>query len=117
MKTSRPLDAVMLSAILFLLHLYTVMLEKIHITKEPIMPRLSSPIENLKPHYTVVVVGSGYGGAIAASRMARAGQNVCVLERGKEFQPGEYPNTEGAALREMQVDALTGHLGSRTGLF
>jgi len=30
------------------------------------MARLSSPIEDLKPHYTVVVIGSGYGGAIAA---------------------------------------------------
>jgi cholesterol oxidase len=27
----------------------------------------------MRPHYDVVVVGSGYGGAIAASRMARAG--------------------------------------------
>ncbi|MBI3797519.1 MAG: GMC family oxidoreductase, partial [Deltaproteobacteria bacterium] len=81
------------------------------------MARLSAPIENLKPHYTVVVVGSGYGGAIAASRLGRAGQRVCVLERGKEFQPGEYPNTETTALREMQVDAPEGHLGSRTGLY
>ncbi len=57
------------------------------------MPRLSSLIEDLKTHYSVVVIGSGYGGAIAASRLARAGQQVCVLERGMEFQPGEYPNT------------------------
>jgi choline dehydrogenase-like flavoprotein len=51
------------------------------------MPRLSLPIEQIKRHYTVVVVGSGYGGAIAAWRMARAGQTVCLLERGKELQP------------------------------
>ena len=43
--------------------------------------------------YSVVVVGSGYGGAIAAARIARAGQDVCVLERGKELHPGEYPNS------------------------
>lgn len=81
------------------------------------MARLSSPIENLKNHYTVVVVGSGYGGGIAASRLARAGQQVCVLERGKEFQPGEYPNTETTALGEMQVDLPQQHVGSRTGLY
>src|SRR5687768_14337666 len=81
------------------------------------MPRLSSQIGEIKSHYTVVVVGSGYGGAIAASRMARAGQQVCVLERGKEFQPGEYPYSELHALREMQVDLPARHIGSRTGLY
>ena len=81
------------------------------------MQRLSSPIENVKEHYPVVVVGSGYGGAIAASRIARAGQQVCVLERGKEFQPGEYPSTEAHALREMQVDTPDTHIGSHTGLY
>ena len=40
------------------------------------MARLSSPIERLKSHYKVVIVGSGYGGGITASRMARAGQQV-----------------------------------------
>ena len=58
--------------------------------QETAMPRLSSSIDSIQPHYTAVVIGSGYGGGIAASRLARAGQSVCVLERGKEFQPGEY---------------------------
>ena len=57
------------------------------------MPRLSLSIEHIKPHYSVVIVGSGYGGGIAASRLSRAGQQVCVLERGKEFQAGDFPDT------------------------
>ncbi len=81
------------------------------------MPRLSLPAERLQSHYTVVVVGSGYGGAIAASRMSRAGRQVCVLERGKEFQPGEYPDTEPEALAEMQVDLPDAHVGSKTALY
>ena len=81
------------------------------------MNRLSSPIERMQSHYTAIVIGSGYGGAIAASRLARAGQQVCVLERGKEFQPGEYPDTEAEALCEMQAHTTEGHLGSRTGLY
>ena len=81
------------------------------------MARLASPLENIKDHYTVVVIGSGYGGAIAASRLARAGQQVCLLERGKEFQPGEYPKSAGEALAEMQTDAPQAHLGPRTGLY
>lgn len=47
-------------------------------------PRISRPVELLRHQYDVVVIGSGYGGGVAASRMARAGQSVCVLERGKE---------------------------------
>jgi cholesterol oxidase len=81
------------------------------------MPRLSSLIENLQTHYSVVVIGSGYGGAITASRLARAGQQVCVLERGLEFQPGEYPNTLPEVLAQTQVDTPATFLGSRTGLY
>ncbi|WPB75200.1 alpha/beta fold hydrolase [Archangium violaceum] len=79
--------------------------------------RLASPIQDIRPHYTVVVIGSGYGGAITASRLSRAGQSVCVLERGRERQPGEFPDTTPEALEEMHMDLPAGHMGSRTGLF
>jgi hypothetical protein len=38
--------------------------------------RLSSPIEGIGDHYEVVVIGSGYGGGIAASRLARGAAGV-----------------------------------------
>lgn len=81
------------------------------------MPRLSNPIGDLKDSYTVVVIGSGYGAAITASRLARAGQKVCVLERGKEFQPGEYPDTMVEAAEELQADTPEGRVGSRAALY
>src|SRR5881397_2740753 len=81
------------------------------------MARLSSSLSQIKPHYEVVVIGSGYGGGISASRMARAGRSVCLLERGKEFQPGEYPDTEWEVFEQFQVDTPAGHVGSRTGLY
>jgi cholesterol oxidase len=81
------------------------------------MTYLASPIQEIKPHYEVVVVGSGYGGAIAASRMARAGRRVCVLERGEEWQPGDYPETIAEGLREIQADLPDRRIGRRTALF
>ncbi|MBU2712020.1 GMC family oxidoreductase N-terminal domain-containing protein [Zooshikella harenae] len=81
------------------------------------MNRISLSIELIKEHYDVVVIGSGYGGGISASRLARAGKNVCLLERGREILPGEYPNTEEEALKDLQFHTPDGHIGSKTGLY
>lgn len=80
---------------------------------------LSSPTHNLKLSYDVVVIGSGYGGGVAASRMARARptQSVCVLESGKERWPEElgywYGGFPSSALQVLSELRLTGHLCSR----
>ncbi len=42
--------------------------------------------------YDAIVVGSGFGGGIAACRLAEQGLRVCVLERGRRFGPGDYPD-------------------------
>ena len=65
------------------------------------MKKLAKPLASIKPEYDFVVIGSGYGGSIAASRMARTGQSVCLLEKGKEFLPGEFPDTLLDASKEM----------------
>ncbi len=82
------------------------------------MTRLARPLSAIKPHYGVVVVGSGYGAAIAACRLARAGQSVCVLERGREIRPGEYPDDPVRAVAEFQMH-LSGQplFGKATGLY
>jgi cholesterol oxidase len=51
-------------------------------------------------HADAVVVGSGFGGAITACRLAEAGRSVIVLERGRRYKPGEFPRNV------RDVDAL-----------
>ena len=81
------------------------------------MDRLSLPLARVRPAYDVVVVGSGYGGSVAASRMARCGRSVCVLERGREIPTGEFPRTIFDAQGELQLNSSRLRTGSRTGLF
>ncbi|MGH6833012.1 MAG: GMC family oxidoreductase N-terminal domain-containing protein, partial [Methyloceanibacter sp.] len=78
---------------------------------------LSSPSSEIKPAYDVVVVGSGYGGGVAASRLSRAGQSVCVIEKGKEFPTGSFPSRLPELRRELQLNGGKIRSGSRTGLF
>jgi cholesterol oxidase len=79
--------------------------------------RLSLPLDRLRERYEVVVVGSGYGGSIAASRLARLGRSVCVLERGRELRPGDYPDTPWRAARQLQVRTPRRRIGPRSALF
>jgi cholesterol oxidase len=41
-------------------------------------------------HFDAIVVGSGFGGSVAAYRLAQAGRRVCVLERGKPYPPESF---------------------------
>ncbi len=49
-----------------------------------------------RPDFDVLIVGSGYGGAVCAARLAarrRPGVKIGVLERGREWVPGTFPNS------------------------
>lgn len=43
--------------------------------------------------FKAVIVGSGFGGSVMAYRLAEAGLDVCLLERGKKWPPGSFPRT------------------------
>ncbi len=85
------------------------------------MPRLvaplAAPLAALRPAYDAIVIGSGYGGGVAASRLARLGLSVAVLERGREFLPGDFPTGLNASRKELQVHSKSGRIGSETALF
>ena len=81
------------------------------------MSRLARPAAQAKPTYDVVVVGSGYGGGVAASRLARIGLSVAVLERGREYLPGEFADNLLAASTSMQVNGKGRRIGPADALF
>ena len=43
--------------------------------------------------YDVVVIGSGFGGSVAALRLTEKGYRVAVLEAGRRFSEKDYPKT------------------------
>ena len=47
----------------------------------------------MRSSYDAIVVGSGFGGGIAACRLAEAGHSVCVLERGRRFGRDDFPGS------------------------
>jgi cholesterol oxidase len=53
-----------------------------------------------------IVIGSGFGGAAMACRVAEAGKEVMVLERGGEYPPGTFPRTPLAASTNLWDPSL-----------
>jgi cholesterol oxidase len=79
--------------------------------------RLSLPIDRIGTSYDVVVVGSGYGGGVAASRLSRAGLAVCLVERGREIPTGAFPARFPDITREVQLTGRRMRSGRADGLF
>jgi cholesterol oxidase len=58
--------------------------------------------------YDVVIIGSGYGGAVTAARLATANwpangrPSIALLERGKEWLPGQFPDSLERGLQEVR---------------
>lgn len=51
----------------------------------------------MSDNHDVIVIGSGFGGAVMACRLAEKGARVLVLERGRRWQPEDYPREPGDA--------------------
>jgi cholesterol oxidase len=81
------------------------------------MARLSRSLAELKNRYDVIVVGSGYGGGVSASRLSRAGKRVAVLERGREVLTGEFPTKFPALKNEFRVRGKSLSTGPETALY
>lgn len=54
---------------------------------------MASPAAPVPEHADAVVIGSGFGGAVSAYRLAQAGLSVILLERGQAYPPDSFPRT------------------------
>ncbi len=74
-------------------------------------------IGEAKPAYDALVIGSGYGGGVAASRLARMGLRLAVLEQGRHWRPGDFPTTGKARLKTLRLTGRAPKLGDPAGLY
>jgi cholesterol oxidase len=47
----------------------------------------------VKASYDYIIIGSGFGGSVSALRLAQKGYSVLVIEKGKWFNPEDFPKT------------------------
>ncbi|KAI5061107.1 hypothetical protein GOP47_0023612 [Adiantum capillus-veneris] len=67
--------------------------------------------------YEAVVIGSGYGGSVAAFRLAEAGVNVCLLEKGRRWEPQEFPSSVWQTLQTTRWHTPWGVFGNSNCLY
>ena len=93
--------------------------------------RLASPVRELfltaqktnQIHFGVLVIGSGYGASIVAAKLSqhlRPDQRIAMLERGKEWAPGTFPDTFGKVTsnaRSVLAGPTKGKVAQPLGLF
>ncbi|KAI3856011.1 hypothetical protein MKW92_026529 [Papaver armeniacum] len=69
--------------------------------------------------YDAVVIGSGYGGSVAACRLSMAGVNVCLMEKGRKWDAQDFPTNCLKVMSELRMENknLGVSFGSKDALF
>jgi cholesterol oxidase len=61
---------------------------------------------DLKEIYDFVIIGSGFGGSVSALRLTEKGYSVLVIEKGKHFEPSDFPQTNWNLRKWLWVPKL-----------
>jgi cholesterol oxidase len=56
--------------------------------------------------FDYVVIGSGFGGSVAALRLREKGYRVCIVEQGRRFQAGDFAETNWDLRRYLWMPGL-----------
>lgn len=69
--------------------------------------------------YDAVVVGSGYGGSVAACRLAMAGIKACLIEKGRSWEAKDFPTNDLQIMSQIRMESTTYGFsyGPKNGLF
>ena len=60
----------------------------------------------LRESYDWVIMGSGFGGAVSALRLAEKGYSVLVIEKGKEYGNSDFPKTNWNVRKWFWIPAI-----------
>ena len=56
--------------------------------------------------YDYVIIGSGFGGSVAALRLTEKGYRVLVIEKGRRFLPEEFPETNWKIRKWLWIPSI-----------
>ncbi|KAI8562988.1 hypothetical protein RHMOL_Rhmol03G0078900 [Rhododendron molle] len=61
-------------------------------------------VDESEEGYDAIVVGSGYGGSVAACRMSMAGIKVCLVEKGRRWESKDFPTDSLKILSAVRIE-------------
>ena len=59
------------------------------------------PNEPTSGEFDWIIIGSGFGGSVSALRLVEKGYKVLLIEKGRRFQPKDFPKTNWDLRRWM----------------